>query len=58
MRTAERLKEAMQNAVQIYTPRLFLATKYMVDRQFYPLRGKIGSVGMNITGAAEHAPEV
>ena len=56
MRTAERLKEAMQNAVQIYTPRRFLVATYMVDMQFYTLRGKIGAVDMNVTGAAEHAP--
>ena len=30
----------------------------MSERKFYPIRGKIGAVGINITGAAEHAHEV
>ena len=58
MRTAEEMEESMQNSVQIFTTWRFLVTKYMVDRKFYPLRVKIGAVDMNITGAAEHAPEV
>ena len=48
----------MQNDVQIYTPRGFLVTKSMVDRKLYPLMVKIRSVDINITSAAEHAPEV
>ena len=48
----------MQNDVQIYTLRGVLVTKSMLDRQLYPLMVKIRSVDINITSAAEHAPEV
>ena len=52
------LKKGMMQIVAAYHRRGFNVTTAMVDNQFNPLRGLIGDVDLNVTAAAEHAPEI
>ncbi len=44
--------------VSVYCRRGLKVTTAMVDNQFNPLRDTIGDVDLNVTAAAEHAPEI
>jgi len=57
-RTTADLKKGMTQIVLVYWRRGLTVTTAMVDNQFNPLRGLVGDVDLNITTAAEHAPEV
>lgn len=57
-RTAEDLRKGMRQIVSLYERRGLVVTTAMVDNQFNPLRGLIGTVDLNVTAASEHAPEI
>ena len=52
------LRRGMLQIVSVYRRRGFRVHTAMVDNQFDPLRGQVGDVDLNVTAAAEHAPEI
>ncbi len=52
------LKKGMQQIVSVYHRRGLTVTTAMVDNQFDSLWGLVGDVDLNVTAAAEHAPEI
>jgi len=56
--TTADLNKGMKQIVSVYQRRGLTVTTAMVDNQFNPLRGLVGDVDLNVTAAAEHAPEV
>ncbi len=57
-RTAEALHKGMLQVISVYRRRGMSVTTAMIDNQFDPLRGLVGDVDLNVTAAAEHAPEI
>ncbi len=57
-RKTEDLRQGMQQIISVYQRRGLTVTTAMLDNQFDPLWGLLGTVDLNVTAAAEHAPEI